>query len=300
MDSEKKVVLVTGSSSGFGELSVKSLAKKNHIVYASMRGVNGKNAEKAKELTDWASENDCILKIVELDVTKDESVNSAIKEIIDQHRTIDVVVNNAGVGVLGWQEHFTPDDMKKLFDVNVFGIQRVNRAVLPHMRKNNSGLLVQVTSILGRIVMPHYGPYNASKWAVEALSESYRVELSGFGIDVCTVEPGGYATAFIDKLMRPSDHKRKADYGELADLPEQSVKGFEEALASNPDQKPQDVADAITALVDTPAGKRAFRTVVDNIGMAPPVKEYNDHLEQVMTALFTNFGMADMLKLKTE
>ena len=123
---------------------------------------------------------------------------------VDQAGGLDVVINNAGVGVLGLQEAFTIDDWQKLFDINVFGVQRVNRAVIPGMRARGSGLLIQVASILGRMTIPFYGPYNASKWALEALSENYRTELSGFGVDCCIVEPGGYPTNFMANLMTPS------------------------------------------------------------------------------------------------
>jgi len=179
----------------------------------------------------------------------------------------------------------------------VFGVQRVNRAVLPYMRDRNSGLLIHISSLLGRITIPFYGPYNASKWALEALAENYRVELSGFGIDSCIIEPGGYPTTFMDNLIKPSDSTRDSSYGDLAQAPMGLFNDFGKALEANPEQNPQNVADAVSDLIDTPPGQRSFRTVVDKMGMGDPIKGYNEQLEQITSGLYHAFGMGDMLKL---
>ncbi len=285
-------ILITGANGGFGVLTVKSLLESGHSVAASMRDVEGRNKEIASELESDGA------KIVEIDVTSEESVNAGVDQAVKLLGGVDVVINNAGIGVLGMQEHFTSEDFQQLFDINVFGVQRVNRAVLPHMRKNNSGLLVHISSLLGRISMPFYGPYNASKWALEALAENYRVELSGFGIDSCVVEPGGYPTTFIDNLMTPSDGSRNKSYGDFMNAPAELLKGFEGALASNPEQSPQKVADAIVNLIHTPAGERPVRTVVDSMGMGDHIKSYNSQLDQITSGIYGAFGMDDMLKLK--
>ena len=285
-------ILITGASSGFGKLTALTLLEKGHTVVGSMRGIEGKNKAAAEELKERGGH------VVELDVTSNESVDRGVSDAIAKANGLDVVVNNAGVGVVGLQETFTPEDWQRLFDINVFGVQRVNRAVLPHLREKNSGLLVLVSSLLGRMTLPFYGPYNASKWAVEALAENYRTELSGFGIDSCIVEPGGYPTTFMDNLIKPGDPARDAGYGELAQAPEAMMSNFEKALAENPDQNPQNVADAIAAVIETPAGQRRFRTVVDKMGMGDPIDGYNDSLEQVTTGIYTAFGIENMLKLK--
>ncbi len=285
-------ILITGASGGFGKLTVNTLLQQGHQVAASMRNPNGKNKAVADELRNAGAH------IVEIDVTDDASVNNGVNQTIELLGGIDVVINNAGVGVLGMQEHFTPGDFQKLFDINVFGVQRVNRAALPHMRAKNAGLLIHVTSLLGRMALPFYGPYNASKWAMEALAENYRVELSGFGIDSVIVEPGGYPTSFMDALMRPSDNSRNEAYGEFMNAPQQLFEGFEGALANNPAQNPQNVADAIAQLINTPAGERPIRTVVDKMGMGDHIKGYNDQLSQITSGIYNAFGMGDMLKLK--
>jgi NAD(P)-dependent dehydrogenase (short-subunit alcohol dehydrogenase family) len=287
-----KKVIITGASGGFGKLTVKTLLDQGHAVVASMRNAEGKNKVNADELKALGAH------IVDIDVTNDESVSKGVEESIRLLDGIDVVVNNAGTGVLGMQEHFTPEDFQKLFDINVFGVQRINRAVLPYMRKKGEGLIVYISSLLGRISLPFYGPYNASKWAMEALAENYRVELSGFGIDNCIVEPGGYPTTFMTNFMKPSDESRFESYGDFMHMPQQLFDGFEGALANNPEQKPQYVADAIANLIATPAGERSFRTVVDNMGMGTHIDPYNDQLEQIMFGIYNAFQMDGMLKLK--
>jgi len=285
-------ILITGASGGFGALTVKSLLAQGKKVAATMRNSDSKNKAIADELATLGAH------IIDMDVTKDDSVNSAVAQSIELLGGLDVVINNAGVGVLGIQENFTIDDFKRLFDINVFGVQRVNRAALPHLRKQGSGLLILVSSILGRMALPFYGPYNASKWAAEAMAENYRIELSGFGVDSCIVEPGGYATSFMSNLMFPSDTSQDESYGEMVHAPKQLFENFEGALASNPSQDPQNVADAIAKLIDTPAGQRPVRTVVDNMGMGTHIEPYNNQLEQIHKEIFGAFGMGDMLNLK--
>ncbi|MEL6558644.1 MAG: SDR family oxidoreductase [Bacteroidota bacterium] len=285
-------VLITGANGGFGALTVQTLLKQGHEVVATMRDASSRNKAAADELTSAGA------KVVSLDVTNDESVNSGIAEAVELLGGLDVVINNAGVGVLGIQEQFTTEDFKKLFDVNVFGVQRVNRAALPHLRNQGSGLLIHVSSLLGRISFPFYGPYNASKWALEAMAENYRVELSGFGVDSCLVEPGGYPTGFFNSLMQPSDNSQNESYGDMIHAPKHAFDSFEGALAGNPEQNPQNVAEAIVKLVETPAGERPMRTVVDKMGMGDHIEPYNKQLSQIHEGLYNAFGMGDMLKLK--
>ena len=286
-------VLVTGASSGFGALTVKTLLNNGHEVAATMRNADSRNKEAADELSSLGA------KIVELDVTSDSSVNAGVQDAINQLGGLDAVVNNAGLGVIGLQELFSIDDFKKVYEVNVFGVQRVIKAALPHLRAQGSGLLITVSSLLGRMNLPFYGPYNSTKWAVESIAESYRMELSALGIDSVVVEPGGFATSFFGSLVTPSDTEHEAAYGDLAKGPQQLAESFGAALEQNTEQNPQDVADAIAGLINTPAGERPFRTVVDKMGMGEPLKAYNEAIDQITEAIFTNFGMEGMLKLNT-
>ncbi|MFN8718314.1 MAG: SDR family NAD(P)-dependent oxidoreductase [Gemmatimonadaceae bacterium] len=282
-------VLITGAGGGFGARMARTLRQGGHIVAGTLRDITGRNAAVAAELSALG------VHVYDMDVTSDASVEHTIAQVIAALGTPDVVVNNAGVGVLGVQEAFTATDLQRLFDINVFGAHRVTRAVTPHLRARGSGLVVFVSSLLGRIAVPFYGPYNASTWALEGLAETFSLELSGFGVDVAIIEPGGFPTTFIPNLMTPSDHARVAALQPLADAGTAVLTGFEQALAANPAQDPQLVADALRDLVNAPAGTRPFRTVVDHMGMGPHVAGYNTHLAQITAGIFGAFGTEAML-----
>lgn len=287
-----QTILITGTSGGFGRLMAESLLSKGHKVVATMRDIDGRNKEKATTLADKGAV------IVEMDVTSDESVNNAIKNALSTVGQIDVVVNNAGIGVKGRQESFEVKDFQKLFDINVFGVQRVLRAIIPHFRERKSGTIINVSSLLGRMTIPYYGPYNASKYALEAISENYRVELSQFGISVNLIEPGGFPTTFFEALITPSDAEREKHYAEVHPTPDEFGDAFGEALANNPDQKPQNVADALVTLVETKPEDRPFRTIVDKMGMGAAVDPYNEASEGVTKGIFSAFGIDHLLNVK--
>lgn len=280
-----KKILITGASKGFGLLTTQALLQQGHQVAASMRDPAGRNADVAAQLKAAGAS------IVELDVTSEASVKDGVTAAIDALGGLDVLINNAGVGVSGIQDTFTTEDVQKVFDINVLGVHRMSRAVIPLFREQGEGLLLNLSSILGRITIPFYGPYNASKWAVEAMSENYRYELAHYGIEVALVEPGGFPTSFMEALVTPSDSERIASYGDYAKMPETAGIAFGEALAANPQQNPQAVADAIVALIEAEKGQRPFRTTVDFMGMADQVNPYNAQLENVEDAIFTAFGM---------
>lgn len=282
-------VLLTGAGGGFGKLVTIALRGRGHDVYGTMRDVTGRNASTAADLAAAG------VRVVEMDVTDDASVARGMAEVVDRAGRLDAVVNNAGVGVLGVQEAFTADDLRRLFDINVFGAHRVTRAAAPLLRVQGSGLVLFVSSLLGRIAVPFYGPYNASKWALEALAENYSLELSGFGVDAAIVEPGGFATSFIANLMRPGDAARVAELADLSATADAFLHGFEQALASNPAQDPRRVAEAVVELVEAAPGTRPFRTVVDAMGMGTHVEPYNDHLARLTAGIFVAFGIGGML-----
>jgi NAD(P)-dependent dehydrogenase (short-subunit alcohol dehydrogenase family) len=285
-------ILITGASGGFGKLTVKTLIEKGHKVAAAMRDVDGKNKAFANELSQLGAV------IVELDVTNDQSVKSGVDKAINDLGGLDVLFNNAGVGSIGMQEFFTVSDYQRLFDVNVIGVQRMNRAVAPYFRQHRKGLIIYTSSLLGRIALPFYGPYQSSKWALEAMAENYRVELSSFGIENCIIEPGGYPTAFNENLMRPTDTSQTSSYGDFIHFPEKMLGNFEAVLKNNPQQDPQRVADAVAHLIEMPKGEKPFRTTVDFIGMGDQVQKYNEHLDGITTGLYTNFGIGGLLSVK--
>lgn len=290
---DKKKIIITGAGGGFGLLITRALIEAGHTVIGTMRDISGRNKAHAEALKGLGAS------VIEMDVTNDASVEKAIAAAIKEAGSVDVLINNAGVGVLGVQETFTAGDLQKLFDINVFGVHRVTRTLMPHLRAKKSGLVINISSLLGRIAVPFYGPYNASKWALEGLTENYRIESSQSGVDVCIVEPGGYPTSFIDNLMRPSDQERISALKEMSEAAEGFLKGFEQALAGNPAQDPKNVATAIVNLVQTTPGTRPFRTIVDNMGMGAPIEGYNKLLGDITAGIYGNFGIAHLLQLKT-
>lgn len=290
----KKTILITGANGGFGKLTVDSLLAKGHNVAAALRNITGKNSKIAEQLAEAGAF------VVEMDVTDTNSVNEGVKTAVKHFGQLDVVVNNAGIGAMGMQEQFTIEDFQKIFDVNVFGIQRVNRATIPHLRAHKSGLIIYTSSLLGRTTLPFYGPYNASKFAVEGLAENYRVELSHFGIENAIVEPGAFGTGFVTSLRSPGDTTRSEPYEQMTAIMHQLGQGFQQALATNEEQKPQRVADAIVALIETEHGKRPFRTTVDYMGMGRAVNGLNEVSNEITNGLYKNFHLESMLKVELE
>ena len=287
-------VLITGSSSGFGRLTTEDLLQAGHTVFATMRDPKGRNAGIADELQRYAADTDGHLHIIELDVTSDASVEAAVNEALSIHE-IDALVNNAGAGTGGITEGFTADQFQKLLELNVTGVHRVTRAVLPSMRKNGKGLIVNISSTMGRIVIPFASLYTASKFALEGYSESLRYELKGSGIDVTIVEPGGFGTNFLGNMIFPGDNARVESYGEYAKAPEQLWSGVGEMLSGENAPDPKDVARVVSTLVNAPAGKREARVVVDPMTGGGGAITINDTTTGVQKELLTAFGMEQMI-----
>src|SRR6202043_3929510 len=289
----EQTILVTGSTSGFGRLTVETLARQGYHVFAGMRAAAGKNAPAAEALRALAQRERLALQIVEIDVTDDASVERAIAVIIETTGRLDVVVNNAGVSYSGPLEAFTLEQVRQQFEINVFSVLRVNRAVLPQMRKQGSGLLLHIGSIVGRLGMPFLGLYGATKFALEGLTESYRSELAPFGIDAAIIEPGTYPTPISAKRQIAADTERFALYKTALD-------GFmtpffaENRSATPPD--PQEVADAVVRVIAQPAGERPLRTVVATVAQRQAPQEVND---AVARATQSYLEMFDVLPLVT-
>ncbi|MFL5011855.1 SDR family oxidoreductase [Rhizobium sp.] len=289
-----KVVVVTGASSGFGKLTVLELARRGHTVVATMRDVEGRNAQVRSDLIEAVKAEGRVLQVLDMDVADEASVNSTIDQVVKQHGKIDALINNAGIMPVGVTEAYTVADVERLFAVNFFGAVRTDRAVLPHMRAAGSGLLVHVTSLMGRVVFPFFGTYSASKFALEALAEAYRYELKGFGIDSVIVEPGPFPSNLISSSPEPSDQTVLASYGEVAAIPGQikahANDGHDEA---NP-PRPQMVADAIARLVET-TERRPLRTVVMPEGMDFGVQRLNDAVSPIQNDLLSALGMSSVI-----
>jgi NAD(P)-dependent dehydrogenase (short-subunit alcohol dehydrogenase family) len=279
------VAVVTGTSTGFGYDTARLLAASGHRVFGTMRDVAGRNAEAARTLSALG------ITVVELDVTDQASVDRGAKLILDHAGRVDVLVNNAGTAHMGTTEAFTPASLERQFATNVTGPFRVSRAFLPGMRANGSGLIVFVSSVVGRIVVPFMGVYTASKWAIEALGESLSYELRPFGVDVAIVEPGAYATNIFNAVVRPDDSERLTAYGEIA----KTFDAIGAALNESAGQ-PIEVAEAIAALVAAPAGTRPLRTVVPG---ASPAAAINAGTAPIQRATLEAFGLNAFLPKET-
>ena len=284
-------VMITGIAGGFGKPTARALLEKGYQVAGSVRSREGKSAETVAELEAAGAS------IVEMDVTDTASTERGVAEAIEQLGGIDVLFNNAGIGSYGIQELMSAEDMAHVFDVNVMGVQRVMRATLPHMRAQGQGTVLYTSSLIGRIATPFYGTYSASKWALEAIVECYRTELSGFRIESCIIEPGAMPTAFFDGMVAPNDPEREAQYGEFAAVPAMSAAGLAQMLEATPDQRPERIAEAVVTLLDMPFGQKPFRTVVDHVGVGPQIERYNEILHDVTRNVMTSFGIEEMLKL---
>lgn len=287
-----KRILVTGASGAVGHAICLALVARGHRVAGTMRTPGGKNTDVARSLETHG------VTVVKMDVTDEGSVDAGVAAALEALGGLDVVFNNAGVGSYGVQELFTADEMRRVFDVNVFGVQRVMRAVLPHLRAQGAGTVVYTSSLIGRVAIPFYGTYCASKWALEAIAQSYRAELARFGIDSFIVEPGALPTAFLDGMLQPA--ARDEAYAAEADLLGPSLAGMVQMLQANSEQRPELVATLVADLLDAPIGARPFRVVADRTGMGEPIDRYNAHLAQVTHALYSAFGNGEMLHLNAE
>ncbi|QUS40777.1 SDR family oxidoreductase [Tardiphaga alba] len=264
----KKIIVITGASSGFGLMSAKALAQAGHTVFAGMRETTGRNAGQVETVTKFAREQAVDIRPLELDVGHDESVGAAIAKIITDAGRLDVVIHNAGHMVYGPAECFTTEQLAAQYDVNVLSTQRVNRAVLPYMRERRDGLVLWVSSSSARGGTPPYlAPYFAAKAAMDSLAVSYAGELARWGIETTIVVPGSFTTGtnHFAHAGKPGDTARAEAYadGPTADIADIAVRNL--AAASPPESDPEEVARAIVRVVGMPFGKRPFRVHIDPV-----------------------------------
>lgn len=292
----QSIILITGASSGFGRLTAEALARAGHTVYASMRETAGKNAARVSEMAAFSREHGVDLRSVELDVQSQESVDAAVAQIMLETGRIDVVVHNAGHMMFGPAEAFTPEQFAQQYDVNVLSTQRVNRAVLPHMRGRRKGLLVWVSSSSSAGGTPPYlSPYFAAKAAMDAIAVQYARELARWGIDTSIIVPGAFTggTNHFLHAGQPADTARLAEYeaGPYAGFGAQVRQAFASIVPLDADVSL--VAEAIVEVVDAPFGKRPFRVHVDpaqdgaEVGFAV--------LDRLRAEMLHRVGLSDLL-----
>src|SRR5882762_5873548 len=250
-----------------------------------MRDPRGRNAKNASEIRRLAEKDSLPIYVLELDVTDDASVERAVDAVVAKAGRIDVAINNAGYAVFGLAEAVTTEQAQRLMDTNFLGPVRVNRAVLPHMRRQRSGVLMHISSGAGRIIVPSMGFYCASKFALEAMAEAYSYELAAQGIESVILQPGQYETPVFGNTVTAADEARTNTYGAVKEIPAK----INAALSSSAGNA-QEVADVVLRIIETPAGEKQLRYFVgpQNFG----VEEINALSKQVQTSVLEAFGLA--------
>ena len=294
----KNVIIITGASSGFGSLTSHALARAGHTVYAGMRETRGRNVPQVEEADRFSKDHGVDLRTVEMDVSNQPSVDAAVTAIIEQQGRIDVLIHNAGHMVFGPAEAFTPEQLAELYDINVLSTQRVNRAVLPYLRKQRKGLVLWVSSSSSAGGTPPYlAPYFASKAGMDAMAVVYARELVRWGVETTIVVPGAFTggTNHFAHSGRPADTAVVAEYeaGPYKGFADDVMKGF--ASIVPPDADASAVAEAIVKIVDTPFGKRPFRVHVDPTEDGAEVT--NMVMDRVRAELLRRIGLGDLLQV---
>ncbi|GAB3220499.1 SDR family oxidoreductase [Spirosoma arcticum] len=266
-----KVIFITGTSSGFGKLTTITLAKNGHTVLAGMRGTKGKNEAVARELVALAN-----VDVVEIDVADDASVSNAFEQALAKHGRIDVLVNNAGITGFGLVEAYSLDQIRQLFEVNFYGVIRTYQAALPAMRKARSGLVINLTSGASAHALPFMGPYFASKFSVETITEAIQDELAQFNIENVTIQSGVYPT---EMAVKPGNN---ADRTEIIQAYEPIATEMFNTLSAGlfgkmqaHNMNPQTIADGILELISMPDGTRPLRFPLDAIAEGTDVAFIN-------------------------
>jgi NAD(P)-dependent dehydrogenase (short-subunit alcohol dehydrogenase family) len=274
-----KSVLITGCSSGFGRLTAELLARQGAKVFATMRGLP---RLEALALMEVAARDKLDLHIIGIDVTSDESCKYGVQAAEGLNRgPLDVLVNNAGIGITSPIEVQDMEATRLMFETNVFGPHRMARAVLPGMRKKGAGQIIQISSQLGRVITPWSGHYSATKFALEAMSEQLAYELVPHHIDVSIIEPGGYPTkVWVNRNAYSTALKERAEAIHAEGYPQQVARmGTEDGSGRSND--PADVAKAIAGIIAQPPGTRPLRLPV--AGGSKPQVPINEVTARVQT-----------------
>ena len=270
MTSKQKVSIVTGSSSGMGFETSLILARNGFYTYATMRKLDG---EGSKEINDISKKENLPLQVIRLDVNDDKSVHEAIEAIVKENDRIDLVVNNAGYDLMGALEETSLDEIKAQFETNLFGAVRVMQSVIPIMRKQKGGTIVNVTSLGGRISFPLNSAYHATKFALEGLSESIQYELEPFGIRIIIIEPGGVGSNFLRNLKWASNtpDPLNSPYGSMR----RSMSEFFEQWSQNLTH-PSEVAKAILKSVTSESPDLRYTVGTDAVETLESRKSMSD------------------------
>ncbi|WP_158278631.1 SDR family oxidoreductase [Rhodohalobacter mucosus] len=286
-----KNVIITGSSSGFGLQAAKDFADKGYYVFATMRNPGGKNASVKAELEEHSAQ----IKVVEMDVTDDSSVQSAFADILAEEGKVDILINNAGIMYVGVTEAYSVEQAHQQMNTNYYGIIRVTQAVLPTMRKAGKGLIINTTSVAGRVSWPFFGTYNATKFAVEGYSQALKYEVAPKGIEVVLVEPGPFGTGLIGSIQPEERTEVVAEYSELNQIKTGMIQQFEHFLNTPDAPQPQLVVDAYLDLAEMERGTRPTRTVV---GLDYGAFKMNELTQPLQDEVLNSLQLEFMLETK--
>ncbi len=272
-----KVIFITGTSTGFGKLSTITLAQAGHTVIAGMRGTKGRNEAAARELAAMAN-----VDVVEIDVADDASVSRAFDVAFAKHGSIDVLVNNAGVTGFGLLEAYSLDQIRRMFEVNFYGVIRTYQAVLPAMRKAKKGLIINISTGASGHTLPFMIPYFSSKFGVESITEGLQSELAQFGIENVTVQSGVYPTEMNDGSKTGVDadkHQIIEEYQPVANQMADEMRAGMLSKMIRHEMNPQTIADGVLALVNMKEGTRPLRYPLDAIAEGTDVEFINARAE---------------------
>ena len=287
MTDQARTVVITGASSGFGAAAVCAFADRGDRVWGTMRDTQGRNAAKKAGLEAYSPR----IAIAEMDVTSDASVAEGFAHILDGG-PVDILINNAGIMYIGLTEAYSVAQAQEQMDTNYFGAIRAMQAVLPSMRAAGSGLIINTSSIAGRVSVPFFGTYCATKHALEAYSQSLRYEVAPFGVDIALVEPGPFPSNLLAAGKPPAHDHVLETYGDLKEVPTAMVSGFADMLAGDQAPDPQLVVNAYLALAASAPGKRPTRTVV---GITWGVDEVNAFTQPRQDALLKEMQLDSVL-----
>ncbi len=285
-----KNIIITGCSSGFGWLMAKHLAKEGHTVYATMRNIKTTNLQSAKELIDWANTNRVRIFIKEMDVSREDSIKSAIRGIaLACGGKIDVLINNAGFATSGLIEEYSDQQVHEIFETLVHGPNRVIKAVLPYMHRYRDGLLILMSSRMSSFQLPFVGIYSAAKAAIQAMAKSYHYELKHSGIESVVVQSGSYKTGIGEKCILVENRVVAKKYGAWYLKTKEKVVDLFTSY-----KQPQDlrqITDLIRTIINTPSGERKLIYPVGLGILETPILEINAQSEGMSNTLMDMIGV---------
>lgn len=285
-------ILITGCSSGFGRLGAEHYARLGAKVFATMRNLP---RPEAAELEALAKAEKLDITVLKIDITKDDQVASGVEAALKATGgKVDVLINNAGMSIAGPIEAQDMEATQLIFDTNVFGAQRMAKAVLPSMRANKSGYIFNITSQLGRVMIPGFGQYSPTKFALEAMSEQMAYEVASHGIDVTIIQPGGYPTKIWSNQNKPSGELKARLSEDIISAYPQFTAGMGKREASSSTSDPMDIPHAIAGAIATPKAKRPLRIALHPV--ARPQEAINKVSAQMQIAMLGESPLGPVVK----